>query len=163
MPESPDAVGRHVVVEPVVGGEREDAVLAAPARDDVSHPEAVRLEHVDVVEVRVLRRGSCAGTMPSARSARNTFSFAPGLSAVAAADDLHVARPQPGALDLEVALVVAAAVGVAVVADDRDQVLRVRAVALELVALGAGLLALVLVAPALAGRRWRTARLGSSW
>ena len=72
--------------------------------------------------------------MPSARSARNTFSFAPGLSAVAAADHLHVARPRAGALDLEVALVVAAAVGVVVVARDRDQVLGVRAVALELVA-----------------------------
>ncbi len=65
--------------------------------------------------------------MPSARSARITFSFlrepsrqdVPGL--------------RPGALDLEVALDVAAPVLVRPVADDRDQVLRVRALALVLV------------------------------
>ena len=88
--------------------------------------------------------------MPSARSARNTFSFAPGSQPVTAADHLHVARPRPGALDLEVALVVAAPVRVVVVTRDRDQVLGVRAVALELVALGGGLLGLVLVARAVA-------------
>ena len=59
--------------------------------------------------------------MPSARSARITFSF------LRVALDQHVPGLRAGALDLEVALAVAAAVLVGPVADDRDQVLRVRA------------------------------------
>ena len=64
--------------------------------------------------------------MPSARSARITFSF------VAVALDQDVVGLSPGALDLDVALRVADAVAVGV-AHDRDQVLRVRAAALILV------------------------------
>ena len=120
------SVSGQLAVEAVVGGERQEAVLTAPARDDVLHPEAVRLEHVDVVEVRELD-GEVA-QVDAVGAVR-----ADHVQLLARAVDQDLTRPRAGALDLNVALDVAAAVAVRAVADDRDQVLRVRALALVLV------------------------------
>src|SRR5262245_59095159 len=120
------AVGGQLAVEAVVRGEREEAVLAAPARDDVLHAEAVRLEHVDVVEVRELD-GEVAEVYAIRRVRANHVQL------LARAVDQDLARLRARALDLDVALVVATAIRVRPVADDRDQVLSVRALGLVLV------------------------------
>ena len=120
------SVGGQVAVEAVVRRERQEAVLAAPARDDVLHPEAVRLEDVDVVEVRELNRE--VPQVDAVGAVRPDH-----VELLARPVDQHLARLGAGALDLKVALEVAATVRVRPVADDRDQVLRVGALALVLV------------------------------
>ena len=115
----------QAVVEPVVGGEREEAVLARVGRLDAVHREAVGLEDVDVVEVRELD-GEVAQVDAVGAVGADHVELGP------LAGDLHVGAAPAHALDLEVALDVADAVGVVGVADDRDQVLRVGALALVL-------------------------------
>ena len=114
------------VVEAVVGGEGEEAVLARVARLDVLHPEAVGLEDVDVVEVRELDGEVLQVDAVGAVGADD-------VELRALAGDHDVVARAAHALDLEVALAVADAVLVGPVADDRDQVLGVRALALVLV------------------------------
>ncbi len=113
------------VIEPVVGGEGEEAVLARVARLDVLEPEPVGLEHVDVVEVRELDGEVAQVDAVGAVGADHVE-----LRALAGDDD--VAPALAHALDLQVALGVADPVAVRV-SDDRDQVLRVGALALVLV------------------------------
>ena len=136
MPRVAGAERLEPVVEAVVGGEGEEAVLARVARLDVLHPEAVGLEDVDVVEVRELD-GEVLEVDAVGAVGADDVELRP------LAGDQDVLARAAHALDLEVALAVADAVLVGPVADDRDQVLGVRALALVLVVgdLGAAALA----------------------
>ena len=116
----------EAVVEPVVGREREEAVLARVARLDPLHREPVGLEDVDVVEVRELDREVAQVDAVGAVGADH-------VELRPLAGDQDVRAPAAHALDLDVALDVADPVGVVGVADDRDQVLGVGALALVLV------------------------------
>jgi hypothetical protein len=116
------AVGDEVLVQPVIRHEGQEAVLAAPAADDAVEAEPVRLDDVDVVEVRELH-----GEVPQVDPVSTVGPEDVELAAVALHQDVR--RSGAGALDLEAALVVAVAVAVRV-PDDRDEVLGIRAAAL---------------------------------
>ncbi len=106
----------EIRVEPVVGDEAQEPVLPAPARDDAVEPEAVGLDHVDVVEVGVLDGEVAQHDSVGAVGADHVE-----LVAVAVEEDVR--RVVAGALDLDVAL-----------PENRDEVLVVRTALLVRVA-----------------------------
>jgi hypothetical protein len=112
----------------VVGGEGEDPVVLGVAGDQLGQPEPVGLHEVDRVVGALLDREVVQLEAVGAVGAQHVL-----LGAVAL--DQHVARPPAHPGHDQVALLVAAAVGVLErVADDRDQVAGVRAV--DLVQIG---------------------------